>query len=113
MDEVKSKPVRATAGAVLIALLSACDAEIGRTQTNPVISIVDMSCTYYSSGYCLDCGISFDGKFDCAARMKPKCARPSSQMVELQQYKVTVSFESGRQETYSRREVLREITECR
>ena len=103
----------AAIAAMLTVLLSACDSEISRTHTEPVKSTEEISCTYHSPGFCMDCGISFSGKFDCAARLKPNCSHRGKQMAKIQRYEVTVLFESGKRESFEKVDVLREITECR
>lgn len=103
----------AAIAAMLTVLLSACDAEVSRTQTEPVKSTEKIRCTYHSAGYCMDCGMSFSGKYDCSPRLKPNCTHSGTQMAEIQKYEVTVTFESGKQDTFEKVDVLNRLGQCR
>jgi len=94
-------------------LLTACDKEIGREQTKPVVITVERSCTYHKSGMCMDCGASFSGKYDCSLRFKPGCSHSGKQAVELQKYDIVVKYESGKQETFEHVDVLKELEQCK
>lgn len=43
----------------------------------------------------MDCSIAFNGKFDCALRLKPSCSYPGKRKILADVTPLTTLFESG------------------
>lgn len=82
---------------ILSILLSACsqDKEVSRKYGETRTEVLTVSCPYFAPGYCMDCGIAFSGKYDCALRWKPFCRYPGKRKILADVTPLTTLFESG------------------
>lgn len=76
---------------ILVLILSACDKEVSRSYGEVRVEERSVRCTH--PGYCMACGLSFDGKYDCMPRFRPFC--PGSQKAKVKVTPVIIKYESG------------------
>lgn len=96
---------------VLIALLCAACGDKLVSQSSEKVGRTEGSISCNAGpGYCMACGLSFDGKYDCMPRYKTSC--PGSQQAVFDIYLVTSVHESGKQTSVERRDFIEAITPC-
>lgn len=93
-------------------IAAGCDKEIGRTVGDSQISTEEVTCQYTAPGYCMDCGISFDGKYDCSLRFKPYCSHSGRQMADVFRSPVVVKYQSGKERAFIEKRIIKTHSEC-
>lgn len=49
-----------------------------------------VSCSY--AGYCMDCGLGFDGSFDCSLKLRPSCSGNRQALVKSTEFTITTTY---------------------
>ncbi len=89
-------------------LITACDKEAGREAGESYTETRTVSCSY--TGYCMDCALGFDGKFNCTPGLKLNCS--GEQKVEGVVTPVTVRYESGSVRKFNDFKTTKELSSC-
>lgn len=98
---------------VTILFCCGCEKEVRREYGESVISTVTRECTYYAPGYCMDCGLSIDGKYDCMSRFKLRCSQDGQETVKVKITPFVIFYESGNTRSGADEALLETIMSCR
>ena len=74
-----------------------CGPEVVRTESvgEPVVSTSTLSC--HKTAFCYVCGIGFDGKFNCGAKLSPMCPGKKEAKISTTTVKVYYADNSVRE----------------
>lgn len=100
--------------AIFLVLLVACqrDIEVSREYGVARTEVRNVGCTYSAPGYCMDCGISYGGGFDCYMRFKPFCSHPGTKRIKAEIVPVTITYRSGLVRQTERVKEIERISGC-
>lgn len=91
-------------------LLTACDRRIEIKREAVTRDVREISCTHY--GYCLRCGLGFDGEFSCGFGWSSLCSGKQQAMVRTD--RITYQWEESREiETRLVDQVIERYESCK
>lgn len=100
--------MRLLAFLLLAFMVSGCEKEISRKLVSKIDDIRPVQCTH--AGLCMDCGLSFGGKFDCNFRFKPHCSGMQKARVSVSVF--DVMYDSGTTRKVEKIEIIERIGHC-
>ena len=93
---------------IAILLISGCDRIVSEKREAAGTGIESVHCTH--PGFCMECGLNFDGSFDCAPKFKYTCS--GSQKAEVEYFYVHRVWESGDRTSQKDYKVIKTLEAC-
>ena len=99
----------------LTLLLCSCsrEVEVARKYGNTTTEVRNVGCSYTKPDYCMDCGLSFNGEFDCSPRFKFSCSHLGHQQIKVEAIPLTIVYQSGMSKTTEIIKKTEYLSECK